>query len=341
MAQVADVNQTGHLTDPNDLGESYHKTHLNLWKDYRHIIDNCRNTDNINNIWRKGINGGIYDVATLYAPDINISSCGEIASTLINPDTKKADYNVTFENPGNFLIGSINLTGNDSRGTRSMKLNATPLLNYTPDDINMTMLWTEGEFASLQDRRIVADGNATTAIYSEDGIEDDAGAFISGSNQYIFEFGNSKDDAVLVTMPLKRTLIQLDTTGIFASGNAAKETGTGVGNIDANSIWSGVTYTKADFINTYGQFGLNVSVYDDSENYHTLNQSSFIVSPASTSSTGVPGEVPMISSFLKDAGYPSGYALMPLNGIPAIVTQMSTVDVNGNIETNWIYSARD
>jgi len=254
MAQVEDTNQIKHLADPYDIKEAYHKTHINLWQDYRHLIDNCRNTDNINNIWRKGINGGIYDVATLYAPDINISSCGEIASSLINPDTKKADYNVTFENPEAMLIGSINLTGKDSRGTRAMKLNATPITNFTPNNTPMTMLWTEGEFAALQDRNIKAKGtipNPNTAIYDEALIERDAKRFASGSNQYIFEFGNSKDDAVLVTMPLKRTLIQLDTDGIYSAGDARKEVGdlNGARNYNSISDYAIKNYLEKGIIN--------------------------------------------------------------------------------------------
>jgi hypothetical protein len=338
MAQVADVNQTAHTTDPYNIGETYHHKHLELWKDYRHLIDSCRNNGNAK--WREGINGGIYTNG-IFSPNIKIDDCGNIKSVLINPDTGKADYNTIFESPDNVLIGSIVLVGNDSKGTRAMKLNATPMTNFTVDDANQTLLWTEGEFAALADRAIDDNGSGY-AIYSEAQIEKDASAFyvdadLNATNNYIFEFGNSKEDMVIVTQPLKRTLVQLDTIN---TGTANKNVN-GDGLIDATSgIWQNVAFSSAGYLKNYGEFTLNASVYNDNEDYHTISSGSFIVSPANTSTTGAPGEVSLISEFLSDAGYDKGYALLPLR-VPAIVTQLSAVDVDGNIETNWIYSSRD
>jgi hypothetical protein len=336
MMQVADVNQTKHTSsDDHPLNETYHKDHLTLWKDYRHLIDNCR-TQN----WRSGITGGIY-TTSLPAPNINLDNCGEIVSAQINPDNNKADYNTTFENPGANLLGSIHLIGNDSKGTRAMKLNAVPITNFTPDDINMSLLWTEGEFASLQDRAIGPDTAGDTdafADYNESIIDNDAAAFYSATNTYIFEFGNSKEDAVVITQPLKRTLIQLDTRNMGNANVGPSDDN----NILANQIWGGVTYSRANYIDFYGSFTLNPGVYNDSEDYKTLSQASFMVSPATTSSSGYPGESTMISDFLSSAGYTSGYAYLDFNDkLPAIVTQMSSVEVGNNVETNWIYSARD
>ena len=338
MTQVNDVNQTKHTTDDYELNTGYHKDHISLWKDYRHLIDNCR-TEN----WRTGITGGIY-TTEIPAPDINMTVCGMIESTQINPDNNKADYNTTFGNPAAQLLGSIHLVGNDSKGTRAMKLNATPIINFTPDDINMSLLWTEGEFASLQDRNIIADGDAAVgdgdvyADYNETQIDVDARAFYSGTNTYIFEFGNSKEDAVVVTQPLKRTLIQLDTDNMGLDTVRANDDN----NISANAIWGGVTYSKAYYIDFYGTFSLNPGVYNDSEDYRALSQASFMVSPATTSTSGYPGEATMISDFLSSAGYTSGYAYLDFNdNLPAIVTQMSSVEVGDSVETNWIYSARD
>jgi len=339
MAQVEDVKQTDHLlTDPYDIGESYHHQHLALWQDYRHLIDSCRNTTSAN--WRTGINGGIYSNG-IYSPNINIDDCGEIESVLINPENGKADYNTTFESPDNVLLGSIVLIGNDSKGTRAMKLNATPMTNFTVDEKSQVLLWTEGEFAALADRAIV--NVSGQARYSEIQIEKDASAFykdnnLSATNNYIFEFGNSKEDMVIVTQPLKRTLVQLDTVNV---GTLSATTQINDGFIDAtNNIWTKIGFSSAYYVSNYGEFTLNANVYDDNENYHTINGRSFIVSPANTSTTGASGEVSLLSEFLTDAGYAKGYALLPLR-VPAIVTQMSAVDVDGSVETSWIYSSRD
>ena len=337
MAEVQSTNEVG-STDPENKSAKYHKQHLQLWKDYRHLVDVCRST--ANTTWRNTITDGIYSNG-IYAPDINISSCGvDMASTLINSKTKKADYTVTFQSPRPNLAGAIVLKGGDSHGTRAMKLNAVPLLNFTDDNVNnadQVLLWTEGEFAALADRNIDNNGS-NYAKYNETLVQNDAASFNRG--KYIFEFGNSKEDQVIVTQPLKRTLIQLDTINIASktANSAQVETGR-----DAlTNLWNGITFTPANFIKEdgYGSFILSANVYNDDEDKHTANADSFIVSPATISTSGAPGEVSIITSFLKDAGYAKGYAVLPIN-VPAIVTQMSATEVNGNVETNWIYSTID
>jgi len=334
MVEVESTTEHG-STDPENKLAKYHKQHLQLWKDYRHLVDVCRST--ATTTWRNTITDGIYN-NNIYAPDININSCGvNMPSTLVNSKTKKADYTVTFQSPNATLAGAIVLKGGDSHGTRAMKLNAVPLTNFTDSTVHQALLWTEGEFAALADRDI-DDNGSNVAIYNETKIEEDAKKFKRGN--YIFEFGNSKEDQVIVTQPLKRTLIQLDTINI---ANSVANTAQVESNRDAlTNLWSGITFTSANFIKEdgYGSFILSANVYNDDEDKHTANADSFIVSPATISTSGAPGEVSIITSFLKDAGYAKGYAILPVN-VPAIVTQMSATEVNGNVETNWIYSTID
>ena len=291
----------------------YHNKHQALWRDYRHLLDKCRNVggEDDDNGWRSGIQGGIYSINSIYAPNIDLTACNDIVTTSYSKNT----HNISFKSPDQVLTGSLSLKGSDSRGTRSMRLKAVPLINFTIDD--QALLWTEGEFAAIADRDI--EQNASNkAVYSLDLVRNDRLAF--RPHKYIYEFGNSADGSVIVTQPHKRTLVQLNGQ-------------------NANCCWKLVKKNSKGLVTNYGGFTLSTTLYDDDENKYTPSSGGFTVSPATTASADlIAPEVAMFNPIPDVNGYASGYAILPIN-VPAIVTQMTATEVDGNVETNWIYSA--
>ena len=322
---------------------AYHKNHDNLWRDYRHLVDECRGE-----AWRGGISEGIYDAAGLIAPNINTAdaTCGTIKSTVRN----RTDDVIHFKSPDTQLSGSITLKGNDSRGTRAMTLNAVPLTNYTDDAVAQGMLWTEGEFASIADRRIGA-GTASTAgfpKYYGTEILADSTAF-TPSAAYKYEYNSAAGNAFVLTQPHKRTLVQL----VNNVSNGTKQHSCVMNSDGDNTVstasfaWKGVkrdnTGAENCLITNYGAFDVTRALYDDNENLQTAAAGGFTFSPATVTAevNQAPGEVTMISSIVSDSdkadGYTSGYAEIAIP-VPGIATQMTATDVDGNAETNWIYS---
>jgi len=312
------------LTSASDL--NYHKDsngetlHKSLWKDYRRLLDDCRPG------WRAAygsngsIGGFVHGMMTVDvpAPDTNIGS--ECANS---SDSVLASNGYELENFGDVLpttlVGTVRVYKEDGVQSRDLLLPATALSNFT--DNNM-LLWSEGEYAAIQDRRI-EDGT-----YQEDGIRADAKTFLTTSAYYTYA-EDSKANKLLVTQPLKRILVQL-------------------GNDDG--YWQNVTNG-----NPFGGFKITASIFDEDERVdsETINISrGTFTSPFDTG--GRPDdityndELQALENLEENAenidyfGKTDGFVYINFQGnnfgLPAIVTQMTGSKVGGIAQTNWIYA---
>jgi len=188
--------------DPSDNQDmSYHKQHHILFKNYRRELDACRPG------WRNGhqnaMVNGTYIRHTLASTNVDNYSVAA-------PNQRTNCNNTGPGTPGNFfgdvgasLTGTVRLY-NAINGARDMVLPATAINNFTDGN---KIIYTEGEIASLQDRRIIDGGNGW-AKYSEQGIRADARAFLVNSASYNFA-ADSLANKLTITQPYKRVLVQL------------------------------------------------------------------------------------------------------------------------------------
>jgi hypothetical protein len=338
----ATINKGTVTTDKalSDAGKSislgYHKQHLALWRDYRRLLDQCR-SDN----WRSGINGGIYtdDQERVVSPgvDMGLSYCSYISSTQDVNENGIADGNMSFTPPSNILTGSILVGGDDSRGTRNMLLPATPLRNFSGGDghigsadDNHTVLWTEGEFASIADRCI--DSNATLQPnrpeYNSTCIDFDSNIF--ELNTSLYEYSDAENSQIIITQPYKRVVVQLGTTATVETWKT----------ITRNTPIAGL---HAGMATNYGGFKLTAVVYNDDEDRFDPATGGFTVSPATTPTTLIPNELSAFNPIPDTSGYTDGFARLTFTSIAGdsldgIATQMSASKMGDTVETNWIYS---
>jgi len=334
---------------PSPIGTSkhvdarYHQKHLELWRDYRHLVDQCR-TEN----WRSGITNGIYTgAARVTTPNIDannsirLSTTPEIITgidkncTTLQSSAQLADNNrrtpVHFTGVGQVLTGSIIVSGTDSKGTRAMTLQPTTFANFS--DKNNTVLWTEGELATIFDRCIESNATYNKTDYNATCVQTDAG--VNRITSTLYEFG-SVESKLLVTQPWKRVLVQMNGDGAtlpFAGAwNNVNRQST------ANGIVSGAD--NKDFnIKDYGVFNITQTVYNDDEDQYIGTSGGFTVSPASTSSTGIANEMAMFDPLPGGANYPKGYSWINYTSPVqhGIVTQMTANEIDGSAEINWIY----
>jgi len=331
---------------------AYHKKHNALWRDYRHLLDQCRSEN-----WRDGITNGIYtgndavnqpniDLAANAIAGVhqNANTCDTIPNTVLSTKAT-GPQQIKFKSPERTLTGTLVVKGSDSKGTRAMTLKATPIRNYSTN--TRTVLWTEGELASISDRCITfnAAGNThATANYDAECINRDvANNMITGT---LYEFG-SLESQLLVTQPWKRTLIQMNGDGGAIMPGAAAYSGvTRQPNNKGNGIAAGTTTPANDFnVVNYGGFKITQTVYNDDEDQYIGTAGGFTVSPASTAAADViPNEMTMFNPLPGGASYPKGYAVINFkNGgtanesLHGIVTQMTANEVDGTAEINWLY----
>jgi len=303
-----------------------HHNHVNLFGEYRKLLDNARAG------WRSGFGPG-----SLRNFENGTYKNGITAPALAPGLDTNSSY--TWNDPSPVLTGTIRVMhGADENGARDMLLPAVAMQNYTAGQI---MAWTEGETASLADRRF--DSNASTATVADyaaqglglnSGIARDALAF--SSNGFYYRFDNASGSIannLIFTQPLKRVLTQL-------------------GNLDG--FWAPVSGTPTGFVTGEEyQFFTQCTFWDEKENdFRVAGGSTLITSPynGTGGDTGFNKEIQV----LKDADLETasqfggtydainGYAscnLSPANpSAPAIVTQMVGTDVDGNALTNWIHS---
>ena len=314
-------------TAEDDL--NYHKEHKALWADYRRLLDDCRPG------WRGAytsngsVAGMIEGMMTIDVQAPNVAEgCGSEDQNGAISDTDSnstlADYNLSRfgDVADDTLIGTVRVSQGTDGAPRDLLLPATALQNFT--DGNM-LLWTAGEYAAIQDRRISADN---PAIYDEAGIVADAATFLTSAAYYTYD-SDSIANKMVVTQPLKRILVQL--------GND-------------NGYWTKVDDTQwGGFFGRYSLFDEDESVDSETITITKGNITSpFNSDPAAAQTTHNDEVAELID--LEDAAEneyfktTDGFAYVNFTGeddnstIPAIVTQMVGTKVNGVSQTNWIYA---
>lgn len=324
---------------PADAG-TYHKKHKELFKDYRKMLDVCRDTDNNTSTegsWRNIFSKRDGTAKNGTAVDINLSAPNVDANCSENPNfTGSWALDANFTTPSaDALFGEVSIAHGGS-DPRSLLLPAVALSNYTTD--NQVMLWAEGEYASIQDRRIYdPDGNVSTVDYAEyntTGIEKDSDTFVVHNGYFSFEKGALEDDnayAFILTQPTKRALIMADKGRYWLTEDVQK--------------------------NDWGYFELDRTPYDEDEGGDTANDIGWvtITSPLNTDPAAIEpyrDEVAtldyatMVKNLNADVftkGTTDGYIDLVINnnqgGLPAIVTQMVAHKIDGQAQINWINSA--
>ncbi len=184
----------------------YHNNHKKLFYDYRKVLDQCRPG------WREAYNG-FFSHGMMSIRDINNKPVF-VNSPNVSPDCMHGIDNVDSEfrdTDSDALIGEVEISHPEG-DKRNLLLPATALKNFTVD--NMIMLWAEGEYAAIQDRRLSAGGDHTdpngTSVYNVDGLREDAKTFLIDHTYYTYKEGNALDDGqhrntILLTQPTEKT----------------------------------------------------------------------------------------------------------------------------------------
>ncbi len=297
-----------------------HHNHVEMFGEYRELLDLKRAA------WRDGFGPG--SIANFE----NGTYKNGITAPILKDTFDTGRY--AWQDPTASLTGSIRVMHeSDANSARDMILDATPITNFTDGNI---MAWTEGETASLADRRL--DQNTTTitiADYQANGtaaagkIHADATAFTT--NGFYYKFNNAAGGHVannlIITQPLKRVLIQL-------------------GNLD--NLWTGPAASSTFKTGLEYSFTIDCAFWDHKENKFVGGGSGLITSPFN-GAAGTPaihevevlGNTDLEKGTLLGGTYDSiaGYAACGLGtAAPAIVTEMIGSDVGGTALTNWTYT---
>jgi len=298
-----------------------HHNHVQMFGEYRDLLDQKRAN------WRNGFGPG--SLANFQ----NGTYKNGINAPLLKDGIDTGYYNWT--DPTASLTGSIRvLHAADTSSARDMILPATPMSNFTDD--NSIIAWTEGETASLADRRLDANvTDATIADYSKSAnaaakkIYTDATAFTTGGFYYTFNnaAGGSIANNLIITQPLKRVLIQL--------GNADR-------------LWTGPSASSTFKTGSEYSFTLQCGFWDQKENQFIGGGSGLITSPFNgLDGTPYIHEVEVLTNSdlekadMFGATYDSiaGYASCGLGTTaPAIVTEMVGSGIGETALTNWVYT---
>jgi hypothetical protein len=322
--------------------KAYHGNHVKLYKDYRKLLNICRDVDNkisttspwISVFRRDGgtaINGTATRIA-IKAPNVAYN-CTDLA---IARDTRDNNYtkivntmDSNFTTPSeDALFGEVGISHKVDK--RSLLLKARAINNYTAD--NQMMLWSPGEYAAIQDRRLRGDAARNgLSIYNINGIKADTVDMVVRNTYYSFNKGvddNKNSSVLLLTQPMKRPLIM----------------GFGTN----NGYWTQLSTYR------WGQFALSFNFYDENENLDSVNvQLQIVTSPVDSQDEKLyQKELTALDykTITKSAGENSkfkkgttnGYARVKVNGtvgLPAIVTEMVSENIDGEAQINWIYSA--
>jgi hypothetical protein len=331
---------------------SYHNNHEKLYQDYRMALDLCRDSDGdlLNNPSRNGIpmtqwrrayveNGVVNGTLTLPsgvgAPNVD-ANCTDANDTARARTMESKRGNTPmwdhFKSPASdALFGSVRIQHEGDN--RDLLLPATALENFTDDSVDQMMLWATGEYASMQDRRIY-DNTATANPFSEyntTGIQADARTFLVKKAYYVFnkDEKNIERNTLLVTQPLKRPLVQIG---------------------DPDGYWD----NEGTAVSPWGDFKLQYRLYDDNEREYAEEAGlQHITSPYNTNpAEGYINELQVLrdleedKNIVKDEYFnngTNGYADVDFYGnrnlgLPAIITQMTSSQVGGENQINWVYS---
>ena len=317
-------------TDDLDSHDSrYHKQHARLFANYRRELDICRPGWRIGH--RNAMEQGTYIRNTIISSsatgtntyssieNYSIAAPNQAENCRTDTDIKAGNF---FGDVGEHLSGTVRLY-NGTNAPRDMILPAKAIKNFTSEN---KIIWTEGEIANLQDRRIVGNkvdisGNfqdVEWALYNEQGIRDDAKAFSVVNTAYTFN-ADSVTNQLVITQPYKRVLVQL-------------------GNDDG--YWR-------DTATNFGTFSFIYNVFNEHEKMHGID---YTVSPWDSTIPVGRNEVEIMRDlevgtiFEKENGFAllrfvdtRGYNAQ----MPAIITQMIGSTVAGVPQINWIYSPTD
>ena len=358
---------------------AYHGDHGKLFEDFRLTMDICRdyngtaydyNLSNnsmsgraVNN-WRNVLNANASSIVNGTGTESNVTAPNVESACLTNAIATNAaanDDNGTLNKIANMtslftspssdlLFGDITIsTGGED--PRNLLIHATALDNYTAD--NQMMLWADGEYAAIQDRRITDNTqniDSTTALsgfgltdragysdYNVSGIRNDALTFMTKQVYYTFDKNEMKGaNTLLVTQPMKRAVIMAN-------------------DVATTKYWSNTNVPVAPYNNKWGEFSVNATYFDENENIDRGEQSFVVViSPVSGNPedayknelesirnperTEAPGDMFTTSGS-------NGFAVMNIGklnkGLPAIVSQMTGSVVSDESQINWIYSTTD
>ena len=309
------------------------RDHKDLYAAYAASLDHAT-TGRGSSAWRQLTNSGGAMVNGMFVKDVTVSPNVVSTSGVIQfkklVGTTLVDSNVTFTDVAPVLTGSVRISNDEGR---DLLLPAKALENFTHGN---RVLWTEGEYASIADRRIITGAYNTAAI-----VADAESAFPETTAVYTYaNASGSTDNTLLLTQPYKRTLAQLD---------VAEDHGYTVGatNESSTTLATGTKFA----------FKTNNSIFDEDENGFEAAPDeiggTIITSPrTSDDSVAVVGE--SFNNELQEIKpenleKSSGYAgkFDNLNGIidvtipvGAIVTQMTASKAGSSDETNWVYSDR-
>jgi hypothetical protein len=325
---MTQTDENTSVEDPTSLDRDYyHNKHYLLYKAYYDALSRCRNQNwkKVFSVYGTAKNGTATKYA-LNAPNVK-DTCDEI-----DLNKTKYPYYGHFSAPdNNILFGEVEISKYDDGDPRSLLLKARAIDNYTTE--NQMMMWAPGEYAAIQDRRIVPDGNGDgLADYDTNGIANDAKDMIKRKAYFAFNAQKAPLDksTLIITQPMKRAL-----------GMAGH----------AEDYWQRVNIDA----NEWGQFSLGMQFYDEDENADVGEvQLVTITSPANSKDEELykPEMAPLPYEVLARGANQKifinnevdGYADVFINspyGLPAIVTEMVSRDINGEAQINWIYSATE
>ena len=310
-------------------GKRYHNQHARLFANYRRELDYCRSG------WRIGHHNamvkGTYTRRTTHSAVDNYSVAAPNQKENCRTDTKAA--------PGNFfgdvdpiLTGTVRLY-NASNNPRDMVLPATAIENFTDKN---KIIWTEGEIANLQDRRI--QGTQKTAAgyvddqwasYNEEGVRADAySAFKVANTAYTFN-ADSIANQLVITQPYKRVLVQM-------------------GNDDG--YWQDVNNNFGGFAFIYNLFNEDERMINTAYTTSPYDSKPICKNDDKVEDSLCRDELESMSNLEKGSAFEkkNGFALIRFTGlngrdsiVPAVITQMIGSVVGDQPQVNWVYSQTD
>jgi len=356
-------NDGDNITDLSEDELNYHRTdsdpdaHAKLWKDYRQLLDTCRGD------WRKSYALGTFARGTMMEAAINpniVPNCApESTASNTYSDVDLHDFT---DVAGNTLTGTVRIYKAEGQQSRDLVLPATALRNFTS---NQMLLWAEGEWAGIQDRRLVSNANGST-VFNAEGIKIDARtAFYTKSTYFTFSKGHETENKLIVTQPMKRVLMNLlsapENSNYWEHFNSQDRAGLCLDYPDDGENGKERGYYSSE----YGGFNIDPWVFDNDEMLAStaeLVPLAPITSPYTTSLTkySINCEVAELGDKYfqryegddKNMGIENkaynydkdGFAYVSFtrgeqaSGLPAIVTQMTGSKVGGVAQTNWIYA---
>ena len=342
LSATIDTNEDKSIdTREIKVAAAYHNQHEKLFYDYRKVLDECRPG------WRLAYDGAFAN-GMMNITDEN-GRYVYVNSPSLNPDCMHGirGTNAEFEDTSvDALIGEVEISHAGDK--RNVLLPATALANFTVG--KMIMLWSEGEYASIQDRRLVPDAN-NIAVYNLVGLLDDADAFMIKRTFYTYKAGDAQaqghNNSLLLTQPMKRPLVQANNIGRFWRSNPS-------------NYYLVPDYNDAKGDTGWGYFEFKHNLYDENEReYAEESGLTNITSPYSANKLADPyrKELQPIKDMEEDfddmTGETEHYFAVQTNGyadiniknsprkLPAIVTQMTSSVIEGESQINWIYSPVD